>query len=115
MDEKGQSQWQKLVWDESRKNEPETIHIAECNGKKICLHKFKGQWYGFAYLCPHSSGILAEGEVDPKGNVICPVHGYRYNIRTGNNSTGEGFYLPHWPIQEKADGLYVLMPEKTIL
>lgn len=32
--------------------------------------------------CPHAGGSLAEGSIEG-GSVICPIHGYAYDIVTG--------------------------------
>jgi 3-phenylpropionate/trans-cinnamate dioxygenase ferredoxin subunit len=113
MDEQVEIQWHKLVIEEENACDSSGIQVASYNGKKVCLYKFRGNWLAFAYLCPHAGGLLAEGEVNAKGEILCPVHGYRFNLRTGYNSTGEGYYLPHWPVEERPDGLYIRLNEKT--
>ena len=113
MDESKDEQWQKLELQPGTPCNAPDIGVTELNGQKICISRFNQQWYGFAYKCPHSGGILADGDVDPKGQVVCPVHGYRFNIRNGYNSTGEGYYLPHWPIEQRPDGLYIKMAKQS--
>ena len=83
------------------------IAVAEVDGKKICIGKYNDKIFAFAYKCPHASGILADGFIDALGNVVCPVHRYRYNMKTGHNVSGEGFYLKHWAAEIRADGVYV--------
>ena len=75
------------------------IAVAALNDKKICIARFRDQLFAFAYSCPHAGGILAEGYIDALGNVVCPVHRYRYNVQNGHNSSGEGYYLRHWPLK----------------
>jgi len=79
----------------------------EMNGKQVCLGKFEGRIFAFANICPHASGLLSEGEIDKSGNVICPVHQYKYDMRNGRNVTGEGYYLKRWPLELRADGIYI--------
>lgn len=83
------------------------IAVAELNDKKICIAKFRDQLFAFAYNCPHAGGLLAQGYIDALGNVVCPVHRYRYNVQNGHNSSGEGYYLRHWPVELREDGVYV--------
>lgn len=85
----------------------ERIIVAEVNGRKICVAEFDQQWYGFAYKCPHASGIMAMGYIDAVGNVVCPVHRYKFSLRNGRNSSGEGFYLKTYPIEIRPDGVYL--------
>lgn len=83
------------------------IGVVEVQGKKICYTRYEQQLYAFAYKCPHASGIMADGFMDDAGNVVCPLHRYRFNIKNGYNSSGEGFYLKTYPLEQREDGLYI--------
>jgi 3-phenylpropionate/trans-cinnamate dioxygenase ferredoxin subunit len=83
------------------------IATAELNGKKICIGKFKEALFAFAWKCPHAGGFLADGYIDALGNVVCPLHRYKYNMQNGRNVSGEGYYLKHWPVESREDGIYV--------
>lgn len=83
------------------------ISVADINGKKICITEYQQQWYGFAYKCPHASGILAEGYIDAVGNVVCPVHRYKFSLANGRNTSGEGYYMKTYPVELREDGVYV--------
>ncbi len=83
------------------------IAVVEVNGKNICIGRHKNNLYAFAYLCPHASGIMADGYIDAVGNVVCPLHRYKFSMQNGRNVTGEGYYLKHWPVDCRADGIYV--------
>ena len=85
------------------------ICVTDINGKKICVAEFEGQWYGFSYKCPHASGIMADGHIDAMGNVVCPVHRYKFSLRNGRNTSGEGFYLKTYPVELREDGIYLGM------
>ena len=87
------------------------IAVTEAKGKKICIGKFNEKIFAFAYKCPHAGGILADGYIDALGNVICPLHRYKYNMENGRNTSGEGYYLTHWPVEQREDGVYVEMKE----
>jgi 3-phenylpropionate/trans-cinnamate dioxygenase ferredoxin subunit len=83
------------------------ITVQEVHGKKVCFTRYQGQLYAFAHKCPHAGGIMADGFIDDRGNVVCPVHRYRFSIRNGYNSSGEGFYLKTYPLEQREDGLYL--------
>ena len=87
------------------------IAVVEINGKKICITRFKDQWFGFAYKCPHASGIMAEGYVDAVGNVVCPVHRYKFSLQNGRNTSGEGYYLKTYPVEVRDESIWVGFPE----
>ncbi len=88
------------------------IKILEVNGKKLCCTLFGGQLFAFAYKCPHASGIMADGFIDNAGNVVCPLHRYRFSIKNGRNVSGEGYYLKTYPVEQREDG-YFLGMEKS--
>lgn len=83
------------------------IAVAELDEKKICIGKFKDDLFAFAYRCPHAGAPLADGFIDATGNIVCPFHFYRYDIKNGRNTSGEGYYLKHWPVEKREDGIYV--------
>jgi len=100
--------WYKLAESESELDFSQSgLAIVVAKEKKITLARFGNQLFAFAYKCPHASGILADGWLDPLGNIVCPVHRYKYNIKNGRNVSGEGYYLPVYPIEIRSDGIYV--------
>jgi Ferredoxin subunits of nitrite reductase and ring-hydroxylating dioxygenases len=85
------------------------IAVVEVRGKKICIGRFGERLFAFAYKCPHASGIMDEGYIDAVGNVVCPVHRYKFSLQNGRNTSGEGYYLKTWPLREEEDGVYLGM------
>ena len=94
--------------------EPNNMCVVEANGKKMTIAKHNGILYGFAYKCPHASGIMAEGFINALGQVVCPLHRYTFNMQNGRNVSGEGYYLPTYLVEERTDGVYVGMEKKGI-
>ena len=90
---------------------PNQIAVAEVKGKKICITRFQDEWFAFAYKCPHASGIMAEGYVDAIGNIVCPVHRYKFSLKNGRNTSGEGYYLKIYPVEIREEGMYVGLPD----
>lgn len=89
-------------------NESENrVETVVAGDKKITLIKYHGKFHACAHLCPHAGGVLGGGRIDQKGNIICPLHGYRFDIKTGRNSSGEGFHLKIFKLEEKPRGLEV--------
>ena len=86
--------------------------IVEANGKKITIAKYNHSLYAFAHKCPHASGIMADGFINALGNVVCPLHRYAFNIQNGRNTSGEGYYLKTYQVEEREDGVFIGM-EKT--
>jgi nitrite reductase/ring-hydroxylating ferredoxin subunit len=87
------------------------ITVVEIKGKKICIGRFNEQLFAFAYKCPHASGIMADGYIDAVGNVVCPIHRYKFSLQNGRNTSGEGYYLKTYPVRESGEGLFVGIPD----
>ncbi len=81
--------------------------IVEVAGKTITLSLFQGQVWACAHKCPHAGGVMAGGFLDATGNIVCPLHRYRFKLDNGRNSSGEGYYLKTYPVEMRADGLYL--------
>ncbi|MGC4035435.1 MAG: Rieske 2Fe-2S domain-containing protein [Chitinophagaceae bacterium] len=89
------------------------IAVCEVKSKKICVAKYKDSLFAFAFKCPHAGGILADGFIDALGNVVCPLHRYKYSLMNGRNVSGEGYFLKHWCVENREDGVYIAMEEST--
>ena len=90
-------------------------HLAElmAGEKKVCIGKYKDELFAFAAKCPHASGFFVDGFVDALGNVVCPLHRYKFCMKNGRNVSGEGYYLKHWPVEVRDDGVYVGLEAKS--
>lgn len=90
------------------------IAVIDIKGRKICVTKFKEDWFGFAYKCPHAGGILADGYIDSIGNVVCPIHRYKFSLKNGRNISGEGFYMKTFPIEKRLEGFFIGLEERGL-
>lgn len=106
----GKIEWHKIAADaEELIFDSNNISVIHCNNKQVCIARFKEQFFAFAYLCPHASGIMANGFIDPLGNVVCPTHRYKFSMANGRNVSGEGYHLKTYPIEIRADGVFMGM------
>ena len=94
----------------------ETNKIVEvhADGKTICLAQHNNELFAFAHKCPHAGGYFAQGYLDALGNVVCPIHRYKFCLKNGRNVSGEGYYLKHWPVEVRADGVYVGLEARSL-
>ena len=77
-------------------------------GRELCIAIAPNQQaYACAAKCPHAGGLMAQGWVDPLGNIVCPLHRYKFSLKNGNNTSGEGYFLKTYPVKEDEDGLWV--------
>ena len=89
------------------------LAVAEAGGKKVTLAKTIDAIYACSYKCPHAGGILAEGFLDSDGNIVCPLHRYKFNLKNGRNVSGEGYYLKVFAVEEREEGLFVGFEENN--
>ena len=90
----------------------EGLAQVEMAGKKICIAHYQNQLSGCASLCPHAGGIMTEGYIDPLGNIVCPIHRYKFSLQNGRNTSGEGYFLKTYPVELREDGIYLGLEEK---
>lgn len=90
------------------------IKLIKTEKKTICVTLLDGEYYAFAHKCPHAGGELAEGFIDERNNITCPLHRYRFRVSNGFNCSGEGYYLSTYPVEQRNDGIYVGFAESSI-
>ena len=52
------------------------------SGAQIALYNLDGQFYAIDDVCPHAGGQLGEGTL-ANGSVVCPLHGWSFDLKTG--------------------------------
>jgi 3-phenylpropionate/trans-cinnamate dioxygenase ferredoxin subunit len=63
---------------------PGEVKIVRAGELAIGVYNLNGSYYAIEDRCSHDDGPLAEGDFDvDEGVAICPRHGSRFDIRTG--------------------------------
>lgn len=57
--------------------------LVDVDGVMIAVFNLDGEYYAIEDVCTHDGGDLANGEVEGE-EIICPRHGARFNIKTGD-------------------------------
>ena len=101
-------QWHKIAESfleiERVKGNPWQVRVA---GRDMCIVVHNGEGYGCSAKCPHAGGIMANGHINGLGQIVCPLHQYRFDLRNGRNVSGEGYFLKTYPVKETDDGVFV--------
>ena len=79
----------------------------EADGRKFTLAKWEEGYFAFASKCPHASGRMAAGYINPLGQVVCPLHRYAFDMKNGRNTSGEGYFLKTYPIEMRQEGIFI--------
>ncbi len=58
-------------------------------------------------LCPHQRASLSKGTLNNFNEIICPLHEYRFNLKTGAEASNKCGHLTLYQIAVKSDGLYI--------
>lgn len=77
------------------------------NSKKICLSKHQGEFYASENNCPHQFESLSKGAINYLGEIICPLHSYRYNLKTGRECQIRTRDLVTYFVESDKEGLFV--------
>ncbi len=77
------------------------------DSRRICLVLRDNRIFAFQDSCPHSGGVLSQGSINYLGEVVCPIHGYCFSIKTGRESGERCRDLETFPVREDDTGFYV--------
>ena len=72
-------------------------HCFELAGRPFQLVELGGTLVAHSATCPHRLGPLPAAST-PRGCVVCPWHGHRFDVRTGRSTDGRGERLSRAPV-----------------
>ena len=87
----------------------------EVAGKKVCIVLQNDKLQACTEKCPHAGGRLADGFLDALGNIVCPLHRYKFNLQNGRNASGEGYFLKTFPVEIRNEGVFIGFEENNFL
>jgi nitrite reductase/ring-hydroxylating ferredoxin subunit len=82
------------------------IKRVKAGGKTICLVGYENEIFALSAKCPHAGGDLTQGWCK-EGKLICPLHRYSFDLRTGKGSEGQNDYIDSYPVEIKDDSVYI--------
>ncbi len=90
------------------------LAMLEVAGKTITVGLHNNRFFACIQKCPHAGGILADGYIDAIGNLVCPIHRYKFDTQNGRNTSGEGYYLKIFALELREDGVFVNIPNQHL-
>ncbi|HUA00823.1 MAG TPA: Rieske (2Fe-2S) protein [Candidatus Aquilonibacter sp.] len=101
--------------------------VVDAGGKTIGIFRFEGKLYAWENTCAHQGGPVCQGKIIPRVtemiepggesrgfafdesslHIVCPWHGFEYDIRTGVHPGRPAARLIRVAVEEAADGIYV--------
>ena len=85
---------------------PGTIREFQVEGKAIALANVGGTFYAISNTCLHRGGPLGQGPLEGK-TVICPWHGWQYDVTTGKANQDPNAGVPSYPTELRGDEVFV--------
>jgi nitrite reductase/ring-hydroxylating ferredoxin subunit len=85
---------------------PGSIKEAQVGGQVIALANVAGTLYAINNTCLHRGGPLGEGQLEGSV-VICPWHGWQFNVATGKAVQNPNAGLSCYAIELRGDEVYV--------
>ncbi|OGS50768.1 MAG: non-heme iron oxygenase ferredoxin subunit [Euryarchaeota archaeon RBG_16_68_12] len=81
-----------------------TIVVAA--GHVIALYNVGGTFHATSNVCLHRGGPVGEGDLE--GSVVtCPWHGWRYDVKTGQNLANPVARLKTYEVKVEGDRILV--------
>jgi nitrite reductase/ring-hydroxylating ferredoxin subunit len=50
---------------------------------------------------------MAEGFIDASGNIVCPLHHYKFHLKNGYNVSGEGYKIKVYKVEQRDNGVFI--------
>ena len=85
--------------------------VFEVEDRHVAVYRLDGAYYAIEDICTHDGGPLAEGDVED-GEVICPRHGARFDIKTGAVRCMPAVTpVESYPVRVEGGDLYIGLPD----
>lgn len=83
------------------------------NDTEIAVFKIDSEIFAIDNICPHQhTALLYDGFIEDRC-VVCPAHGWMFDLKTGNRPTGSRGINTH-QIKIIDNNVYVLVKDKEL-
>jgi NAD(P)H-dependent nitrite reductase small subunit len=83
------------------------------NETEIAVFKSNGEIFALSNICPHKQTALIYDGFIEEGYVVCPAHGWEFDLRTGNKKSGSKG-LDSFEVKVVDENIYVKVVPKNI-
>jgi NAD(P)H-dependent nitrite reductase small subunit len=80
-------------------------------GRYIALFKYKNKIYAINNSCPHQGADLSDGHIK-ESNVVCPLHNWQFDLKTGAFSGNENIRIPTYKTKVEDNDVFILWENK---
>lgn len=75
--------------------------------ESLCMTRIDNKLYAFTQRCPHGGGPLHQGRLNEEGDIVCPWHRFTFCVKTGKNTSGDGYYMEVYPVEVRENGVWL--------
>lgn len=79
--------------------------------EEVAVFKRSGALCAIENICPHEGGQLSKGWLEGD-EVVCPIHGYRFHLKTGTCSTDPGLKAKTFEVSKLGENFKINLPTK---
>ena len=103
--------------------------VVVANGREVGVFRLGPDFFAWENSCAHAGGPVCQGKVvnrveerigadkrslgfqfsSTQVNIVCPWHGYEYDIRTGCHQGNPAVRLQSVPLEVRGDEVYLLI------
>jgi nitrite reductase/ring-hydroxylating ferredoxin subunit len=83
---------------------PQLVIIANV---RVCLVRHGDNFFAVQDACTHNGESLSKGKINFLGEVICPWHGYRFELKSGRACDSSSPDLKTFPIKINETGFFI--------
>jgi 3-phenylpropionate/trans-cinnamate dioxygenase ferredoxin subunit len=80
--------------------------LVEYDDEDVGLFNLDGEFYAISDVCTHDGGPLVEGHLDGDC-IVCPRHGARFNIKTGEQTMPAFAPVPLYQVKIEGDNILI--------
>jgi 3-phenylpropionate/trans-cinnamate dioxygenase ferredoxin subunit len=79
------------------------LTASDANGEDetICLSHTKEGFFAVQNRCSHAGADLHKGFINEQNEVVCPLHNYCFNLKTGQATRGNAVSLKTYKLEWK--------------
>lgn len=110
------------------------VQVVTVQDQEIGIFRLGGKVYAYANECVHEGGPVCEGTIlgkveailrpdktvagerfsEDEIHIVCPWHGYEYDIRTGECAPDRRLKLRAFPVSVRGDAVYVDVEREVV-
>jgi 3-phenylpropionate/trans-cinnamate dioxygenase ferredoxin subunit len=103
-------EWFKIFTSDSEARQrmiPDQPQLVIISNVRICLVLHDNTFFAVQDACTHNSESLSKGKINFLGEVICPWHGYRFELKSGRACDSDCRDLKTYPVKINESGFFI--------